>query len=107
MIASFGSMRLHEKPQDPEHNARTVQKSFLVYTESGPALRIARADERHGVRLSSTDQDEAPGHQGRIHVGHMCRPVTRARVREDCVVGRGSGQVSGNKIPQNLSISVC
>ena len=73
--------------------SRTVQKSFLVYAESWPAVRIARADERHGARLSSTDQAEAPGHQGRMHVGHVCRPVTRARVREDCSSDGGPRQV--------------
>ena len=99
MIASSGSMRLHELPYSGPHNSRTVQESFLVYAESWPTVSIARADERHGARLSSTDQAEAPGHQGRTHVGHMCRPVTRARVREDCARRRGVLQVSANKIP--------
>ena len=73
------------------------QNPSLVYAESGPALRIARADCRHGARLSSTDPAEGLEHQERIHGEHTCRAVTRARVREDCVVGRGGGRVSVNK----------
>ena len=56
-------------------------------------LSGSRADGRHGARLSSTDQTEAPEHQGRTHVGRTCRFMTRAPVREDGVIGRGSRQV--------------
>ena len=92
MIASSGSIRLSEQPQDPESNGRTVQESSLVYAESGPALRIARADGRHGARLSSTDPAEGLGHQQLNHAGHTCHVVTRvahALGRSDGVAAKG------------------
>ena len=72
---------------DPASSAREV----------GPAVGIARADGRHGARRSSTDRAEGLEHQEIIYTVLTCRAVTRARVREDVVFGRGVLQTCPNK----------
>ena len=109
IIATCGLLR-HSHSDTCPHLVTTRRHTSLRPTQPhagpGPAVGTSRAFCSHGAPDSSTDQTETLEHKRLNHVGPPCPAVARAPVREDCFVGRGSGQVSGHKIPQNLDFCV-